>query len=334
MVDYSIATQAIRREPLRVAKRSREVVARFGVMPVFLVVLGVIAGIAPTMVDPDNVTQVLRQSSMVGVMALGATFVMVAGRIDLSIGSLLSLLSYVAITLHESVGPGTATLAVIAVGGIVGLVNGGIVGYLRLNPLIATLAMMSLLQGLTLVYSGGANVYVAQADGTWFTIFGRGYLIGLPVPVLIFAALAIVLGIALHATPFGRKIYAVGGNEVASAYSGVNVPKTVAMAYLIGGLTTSVAALIIASRVMGAQANTGDGYQFSVISAVVLGGTSFLGGSGTMVGTLVGVILLAFMRNGLLLLGLPYYAQWLVTWAVIITAVWVEVAAKRTRVFL
>ena len=114
----------------------------------------------------------------------------------------------------------------------------------------------------------------------------------------------------------------------------MNVPKTVAMAYLIGGLTTSVAALIIASRVMGAQANTGDGYQFSVISAVVLGGTSFLGGSGTMVGTLVGVILLAFMRNGLLLLGLPYYAQWLVTWAVIITAVWVEVAAKRMRVFL
>ena len=212
MVDYSIAAQAIRREPLRVAKRSREFVARFGVMPVFLVVLGLIAGIAPTMVNPDNVTQVLRQSSMVGVMALGATFVMVAGRIDLSIGSLLSLLSYVAITLHESVGPGTATLAVIAVGGIVGLVNGGIVGYLRLNPLIATLAMMSLLQGLTLVYSGGANVYVAHADGTWFTIFGRGYLIGLLVPVLIFAALAIVLGIALHATPFGRKIYTVGGN--------------------------------------------------------------------------------------------------------------------------
>jgi ribose transport system permease protein len=334
MVDESVAASAIEARPFRVAKISRDVVARFGLAPVFLIVLGVIAAAAPALVKADNVAQVLRQSSMVGVMALGATFVMVAGRIDLSIGSLLSLLSYVAINLHETVGPGAATLAVIAVGGIVGLVNGGVVGYVRLNPLIATLAMMSLLQGLTLVYSGGANVYVADADATWFTEFGRGYLAGLPVPVLIFATLALVLGVVLHATPFGRRIYAVGGNEIASAYSGVDVRRIVAIAYLIGGLTTSVAALIIASRVMGAQANTGDGYQFAVISAVVLGGTSFLGGSGTMAGTVIGVILLAFMQNGLLLLGLPYYVQWLVTWAVIITAVWVEVAAKRRRLFL
>lgn len=333
MADDAFTAAPVARKP-DLATLSRDVVARVGVLPVFVIVLGVIAGITPALLDANNIAQVLRQSSIVGVMALGATFVMVAGRIDLSIGSLLSLASYVAIDLHESVGPGVAVPAVIAVGGAVGLINGLIVGYLRLNPLIATLAMMSLLQGLTLVYGGGANLYVAQADSTWFAVFGRDYLLGVPVPVLIFALLAILLGVLLHLTPFGRKIHAIGGNEVAAAYSGIDVRRNVAAAYVLGGLTTAVAALIIASRVMGAQANTGDGYQFSVISAVILGGTSFLGGSGTIVGTVIGVVLLAFMQNGLLLLGLPYYAQWIVTWAVIITAVWAELAAKRKKLVL
>ncbi len=186
----------------------------------------------------------------------------------------------------------------------------------------------------TLVYSGGADIYVAHPDTTWFAVFGRGFLFGLPVPVLLFAALAVALGVLLHMTAFGRKIFAIGGNETAAAFSGIDTRKTVALAYLIGGLTTSVAALIIASRVMGAQANTGDGYELDVISAVILGGTSFLGGSGTMAGTVVGVVLLAFMQNGLLLLGLPYYIQWIITWGVIISAVWVEMAAKRKRILL
>jgi ribose/xylose/arabinose/galactoside ABC-type transport system permease subunit len=267
-------------------------------------------------------------------MALGATFVLISGRIDLSIGSLLSLSSFVAVDIHERVGPAAAVVAAFAIGGGIGVFNGFLVGYLRLNALIATLAMMSLLQGVTLVYSGGADVYVANPDATWFAFFGRGFLFGVPVPVLIFAALAVVLGVLLHMSAFGRKIYAIGGNETASSFSGIDTRRSVALAYVVGGLTTSVAALIIASRVMGAQANTGAGYEFEVISAVILGGTSFLGGSGTIAGTIIGVVLLAFMQNGLLLLGLPYYLQWIVTWGVIISAVWAEVAAKRKRVFL
>ncbi|WP_413725926.1 ABC transporter permease [Sodalis sp. RH16] len=313
---------------------TREILARFGILPVFIIVLGAIAGITPSLLNGDNIAQVLRQSSIAGVMALGATFVLISGRIDLSIGSLLSLASFVTIDVHERAGAGAALLAALGIGGAVGLVNGFIVGYLRLNPLIATLAMMSLLQGVTLVYSGGADIYVAHPDTTWFAVFGRGFLFGLPVPVLLFAALAVALGILLHMTAFGRKIFAIGGNETAAAFSGIDTRKTVALAYLIGGLTTSVAALIIASRVMGAQANTGAGYEFDVISAVILGGTSFLGGSGTMAGTVVGVVLLAFMQNGLLLLGLPYYLQWIITWGVIISAVWAEMAAKRKRILL
>ncbi len=311
----------------------RNLFGRFGVLPVFVIVLGVIAAITPALLDSDNIAQVLRQSSIVGVMALGATFVLIAGRIDLSIGSLLSLASFVTVDVHEHFGPVAAVAAALAIGGGVGLVNGLIVGYLGLNPLIATLAMMSLLQGVTLVYSGGADVYVAHPEATWFAFFGRGYLLGVPVPVLIFFLLTVLTGLLLHMTAFGRKIFAIGGNETAAAFSGINTHRTVALAYLLGGLTTSVSALIISSRVMGAQTNIGTGYEFEVISAAILGGTSFLGGAGTIIGTLAGVVLLSFMQNGLLLLGLPYYIQWLITWGVIISAVWVELAAKRKRIF-
>jgi ribose transport system permease protein len=329
----SLAVMTCRGPAGRLADVVRTAVVRVGILPVFLVVLAAIGWKAPALFDGNNISLVLRESSIVGTMAIGATFVMVAGRIDLSIGSLLTLASYIAINLHENLGPAAAVAAVLALSAGVGVINGFIVGYLGLNPLIATLAMMSLLQGLTLVYGAGANVYVSHPDATWFAVFGRGYLVGVPVPVLILGGLAVSLGVLLHLTPFGRRTYAVGGNAVASSYAGLNVRRTVALAYILGGLTTGVAALIIASRVMGAQVNTGDGYQFSVISAVVLGGTSFLGGSGTIAGTVVGVVLLAFMQNGLLLLGLPYYIQWIVTWAVIIFAVWAELSAKRKRLF-
>lgn len=316
------------------ARLVREGLARFGVLPVFVAVLGVIAMLTPALLNADNVAQVLRQSSIAGVMALGATFVLISGRIDLSIGSLLSLSAFVAVDLHDRFGPGVAVAAALAIGATVGVLNGFIVGYLRLNPLIATLAMMSLLQGLALVYSGGADVYITNPDVTWFAVFGRGYFAGIPVPVLIFGTLAVVAALALHCSVFGRRIYAIGGNETASTFSGINSSRTVLFAYVIGGLTTSVAALIIASRVMGAQANTGAGYEFEVISAVILGGTSFMGGSGTIAGTVAGVVLLAFMQNGLLLLGLPYYVQWMITWGVILSAVWVELAARRRRILL
>lgn len=312
----------------------RELLARFGVLPVFAIVLGTIALFSPALLSSDNVAQVFRQSSIVGVMALGATFVLISGRIDLSIGSLLSLSAFAAVDMHDRFGPGVAVAATFAIGGGVGLLNGIIVGYLRLNPLIATLAMMSLLQGIALVYSGGADVYIVDPETTWFAVFGRDYLLGIPVPVVIFAGLAIAAAVLLHLTAFGRRIFVIGGNETAAIFSGVDTRRTVLLAYGLGGLTTSVAALILASRVMGAQVSIGSGYEFEVISAVILGGTSFMGGSGSIAGTVIGVVLLAFMQNGLLLLGLPYYTQWMITWGVILSAVWVELAAKRKRIFL
>jgi ribose transport system permease protein len=314
--------------------QSRRALQRLGVALPFLVILGLVATVAPTLLEPSNIGQVLRQSSIVGVMALGMTFVLISGRVDLSIGSLLSLITMITIDLHDRVGPGVAVAAALGVGLAIGIVNGVLVGFLRLNALIATLAMLSLLQGATMIYSNGRDLTVAAPTETWFAIIGRGQVYGIAVPILIFLGLAALLGFLLHRTSYGRRVFAVGGNETTSAYSGLRAPLIVASTYVISGLTTAVAALIIGSRVMGAQTNTGVGYEFEVIAAVALGGTSFLGGSGSIAGSVIGVVILAFLQNGLLQMGLPYYLQWIVSWVIIILAVWTDAASKRKKVLV
>ena len=314
--------------------KSRQAFQRLGVALPFLVILGLVATAAPTLLEPSNIGQVLRQSSIVGVMALGTTFVLIGGRVDLSIGSMLSLITMITIDLHDRVGPGVAVVAALGVGLAIGIVNGVLVGFLRLNALIATLAMLSLLQGATMIYSNGRDLTVAAPTETWFAVIGRGQVYGIAVPILIFLGLAAILGFLLHKTSYGRRVFAVGGNETTSAYSGLRAPLIVASTYVISGLTTAVAALIIGSRVMGAQTNTGVGYEFEVIAAVALGGTSFLGGSGSIAGSVIGVVILAFLQNGLLQMGLPYYLQWIVSWVIIILAVWTDAASKRKKVLV
>jgi ribose transport system permease protein/putative xylitol transport system permease protein len=265
-------------------------------------------------------------------MALGVTFVVVTGRLDLSVGSMLTLLTVIVVDQHNIVGPGPAIGLTLLAGLAIGAWNGLLVGVFKLNALIVTLAMLSFLQGLTLAYSGGSNVNVAGADATWFAVFGRGTIAGIPVPVLIFLGAAMALSFLLARTTFGRSVYAVGGNETTSVFSGIDARITVFAAYVLSGLTTAIAAVIMGSRVMGAQNTIGQGYELTVLAGVILGGTSLLGGSGSIWRTVLGISMLGFIQNGLLLMGFPYYVQWLVTWAIIILAVWIDMAAKRGRV--
>ena len=304
-----------------------------GIMIPFVLFLVVIAILAPSFLTITNVSQVLRQSSIPGVMALGVTFVVICGRLDLSVGSLLSFTTVLVVDLHDKIGPGAAILVALAVGACVGVINGFLVGYLRLNALIVTLGMLSLLQGVTLIYSGGKNVDIAHPGETWFSVFGRGYAIGLPVPVIIFVVLAVLFGVLLQRTAFGRQVFAVGGNEVASAFSGINASRIILAAYVLSGLTAAIAAVIMGSRVMGAQNDAGSGYELNVLAGVILGGNSLLGGSGGIFRSVAGIVILSFIANGLLLIGLPYYVQWLVTWVVIIGAVWADLASKGQRRF-
>lgn len=311
----------------------QRLVQRHGLIFAFAIFLVVVSFSSPEFLTPGNILDVIRQVSITGMIAIGVTFVVITGRLDLSVGSMLTFLTVLVVDQHNQIGPGGAMVMTLAAGLIIGAVNGYLVGFLKLNALIVTLAMLSLLQGVTLFYSGGANVNVENVQETWFRVFGRGEFFSVPMPVWIFLIAAIIGSFALLRTNFGRWIYSVGGNETASLFSGVQTRWVVLSAYLISGLATGLAAIIMGSRVMGAQNTIGQGYELTVLAGIILGGTSMLGGSGTIWRTVIGITMLGFVQNGLLLLGFPYYIQWLVTWAVIILAVWIDLAAKRGGVF-
>ncbi|MEE4120201.1 MAG: ABC transporter permease [Paracoccaceae bacterium] len=281
--------------------------------------------------DPDNILGVIRSSAILGVMALGVTFVVISGNLDLSVGSLMSFSTIVVLDLHDTLGPALAILAMFGMTLAIGAVIGFLVGYLRLNSLIVTLGMLSAIHGLTLTWSGGQNMDIADKEGTWFSVFGQGTALGIPVPILMFALLAAVLGIVLAKTPFGRKVYAVGGNGTAATFSGIRRARTVFTCYLISAFCVATAGLIQASRSLGSQNTVGQGMELEVLAAVILGGASLMGGSGTIFKTVVGVLILGFIQNGLLLIGLQFYVQYVVTWIIIILAVWLDIAAKRGR---
>jgi len=299
-----------------------------------IVALVVAAGFAiPELFSPSNITQVLRQVSVTGIIAIGVTFVVVVGRLDLSVGSLLSLCAIVTVSLHDKVSPGAAIAAGIGIGALAGCVNGYLVAVRRLNSLIATLAMLSVFQGISLLYSGGQNALIASPDGTWFATIGRGYVFGVPMPVAILIVLSIIMSVLLRKTLFGAQVFAVGGNQIAAVYSTISAKRVIFATYVVSGTMTGIAAVIFGSRVMAAQNDSGSGYELAVLAGIILGGTSLLGGSGGIFRSVFGIVVLGFIQNALLLLGLPYYFQWLITWVIIIGAVWLDVASVRGRVF-
>ncbi|MGR3366094.1 MAG: ABC transporter permease [Sagittula sp.] len=309
------------------------VLAKQGILIAFALFMIAFTIANPKFISVDNVFSVVRSSAILGVMALGVTFVVISGNLDLSVGSMMSFSTIVVLDLHDKVGPALAIPLMFAMTLCLGAFIGFLVGYLRLNSLIVTLGMLSAIHGLTLTYSGGQNMDIADKEGTWFSVFGQGTALGIPVPILIFVALAAFLGLALARTPFGRKVYAVGGNGTAATFSGIRRARTVFTCYLISAGCVATAGLIQASRSLGSQNTVGQGLELEVLAAVILGGASLLGGSGTIFKTVIGVLILGFIQNGLLLVGLQFYVQFVVTWIIIILAVWLDIAAKRGKLW-
>ncbi len=308
-------------------------VARQGLLIAFIVFMIGFGLVSERFLSLDNIASVLRQSTIIGVMALGVTIVVIGGNLDLSVGSMLSFSTVLVVDLHDKVGPEIGIPMMFAATLTLGAINGFLVGVMRLNSLIVTLGMLSAIQGLILIYSGGQNVDISNQSGTWFRVFGRESFMNIAVPIWIFLSLALILHLIMSYTPFGRRVFAVGGNPTASVFSGIKRSRVVFTTYMISAFCVGVAALILGSRVMGSQNTVGQGYELLVLAAVILGGTSLLGGAGNILKTVIGVLMLGFIQNGLLLMGQPYYTQWLVTWIVIILAVWLDVAAKRGKLF-
>ncbi|MFJ5761650.1 ribose ABC transporter permease RbsC [Neobacillus sp. NPDC093182] len=287
-----------------------------------LIILVVIVSILnPSFLEPLNILNLLRQVAINALIAFGMTFVILTGGIDLSVGAILALSSALTAGMMVSgIDPILAIIIGCILGGLMGMVNGLFITKGKMAPFIATLATMTIFRGLTLVYTGG-NPITGLGDNYLFQLFGRGYFLGIPVPAVTMVLTFVVLFIILHKTPFGRKTYAIGGNEKAALISGIKVPKVKIMIYSLSGMLAALAGAILTSRLNSAQPTAGTSYELDAIAAVVLGGTSLSGGKGRIFGTLIGALIIGTLNNGLNLLGVSSFYQMVVKGIVILIAV-------------
>jgi rhamnose transport system permease protein len=250
----------------------------------------------------DNLLNQVRLMAEVGLVELAMTFVIVTGGIDLSVGSILGLVAILLGVFWQKLGiplPLAMVLGVL-VGGVAGLVNGFIITRFGVPPLIATLATLALYRGLA---EGISQARSVRGYPEWFFILGQGEFLGVPVQLWVFAVLAVAAAVILGLSTFGRATYAIGSNAVAARFSGLSVDRTILLIYTASGLVAGLAAVIFVSRVSTTRSDMGTGLELDVITAVVLGGTSIFGGRGTIVGTLLGLVLMQALKNGLALAG-------------------------------
>lgn len=303
---------------------SKELLGKLGpLLGLFLIVI-VITILNPSFMTTDNVLNILRQVSISALIAFGMTFVILTGGIDLSVGSTLALTGAVAATMLASgIDPVLTIFTALLLGAILGAVNGVIIAKGKVAPFIATLATMTIYRGLTLVYTDGRPVSDLGNEIT-FQMLGKGYFFGIPVPVCTMILAFIVLYVIMHKTTFGRRVYAVGGNEAASKLSGINVDRVKIAVYSLTGMLAALSALILTSRLNSAQPTAGTSYELDAIAAVVLGGTSLTGGKGWIFGTLVGALIIGVLNNGLNLIGVSSFFQQVVKGIVILIAVLID----------
>lgn len=290
-----------------------------------LIILMVFVSILnPTFLQANNLMNLMRQLIINGFIALGMTFVILTGGIDLSVGSTLAVTSAIfAGLLQNGMNTILAILIALGLGLILGLINGFLITKGKLAPFIVTLATMTIFRGLTLVYTDGRPI-AGPKDNFAFQFLGKGQFLGIPFQVILFALAFLILWTILNKTALGRKIYAVGGNEKASFISGINIDKVKINVYVISSLMAVLSGLVLTSRLNSAQPTAGVAYEMDAIAAVVLGGTSMAGGSGSLTGTLIGILILGVLNNGLNLLGVSSFYQQIVKGIVILIAVLID----------
>jgi ribose transport system permease protein len=294
---------------------------KFGPLLALVLLFIVITVLNPSFMEPNNILNLLRQTSINALIAFGMTFIILTGGIDLSVGSILALSSaLMAGMMVSGMDPILAILVGILLGAIMGIINGILVSKGKMAPFIVTLATMTIFRGLTLVYTDGKPI-TGIGDSVMFQMLGRGYFLGVPVPAVVMVIAFLILWFLLHKTSFGRKTYAIGGNERASRISGIKVDRVKVAIYGLAGTMAAIAGAILTSRLNSAQPTAGQSYEMDAIAAVVLGGTSLSGGKGRLFGTLVGVLIIGTLNNGMNLLGVSSFYQQVVKGAVILIAV-------------
>ncbi len=270
--------------------------------------------------SPLNLNNILVQSSIMAVIAMGMTFVIIGGGFDLSVGSTAALSACTSAMVMLEAGIGAGVVAGIAAGAFVGLVNGVIIAYLKVNPFITTLGTMVLFRGVVFLITGGAPVEGEFGLPSSFVAFGSMRILGIHALVWVPIILLVVLSWVMHATPFGRQIYATGGGREAAFLSGVPVARITASTYVICGALAGVAGVMLAARLQSGQPTAGEFYELTAIAAVVLGGAALHGGEGTLYKSVIGVFIMIILGNSLNLLNVDSYWQRVAVGAVIIIA--------------
>ena len=295
----------------------------------FLLVFIIMTVVSDSFLTYNNLSNIGRQVSINAIIAVGMTFAILTGGIDLAVGSVMALSGTIMAGLMAGGMPMTvAIVAGIALGCVLGGLNGMMVAYAKMPPFIVTLAMMTIARGLALIYTGG---YPIAGIDQAFAFFGRGSVLGIVSPIIIAVIVYAIAYIVLNHTPFGRHVYATGGNYEASRVSFFFNDTAPTEIYTISGLTSALAGLIITSRLMSGQPNAGVAFELDAIAAVVLGGAAMNGGKGTILGTLMGALLLGVLNNGLNLIGINPYVQNVIKGIIILFAIYVGTEKKKAR---
>ena len=302
-------------------------IRRFGLLIIILLMVTVMSFVAPVFRTPGNLINILRQVSINGILAVGLTFVILTGGIDLGVGSLVAVTGVIVGSMLLN---GHSVVESIAVSMFVsilfGIFNGVMIAYFGLPPFIATLATQTIGNGFALVYSNGRPFAISNEV---FKNIGKGSIVGIPIPIIIMVSVCVVALLVLNFTTFGRHIFALGGNRNAAKLSGVRTRRVELLVYVISAFCAAVVGIILASRISSGQPTAGKGYELDAIASVAIGGTSMSGGVGQLSGTIMGFIIIGILSNSLTLLNVSSFYQDIVKGFIILFAVLMDMRTKK-----
>lgn len=310
-------------------KTLNQLLTKYRTALVLVIILIIASFLEESFLSMGNFINVIRQVSIIAVIAAGMTFVILTGGIDLSVGSVVAASgAFSAATLVATNSTFLAICVGLFVGAVFGLINGYVIVKEKVPPFIVTLATMAMARGIVLVYTNGSPIAVKVAS---YKFIGKGYLFGIPFPVIVLIAVYFIAFYILQYTEFGRNIYCLGGNREATRLSGVNVGKVEMIVYVISGILAGIIGVVLTARLGSAQPTAGTGYELDAIAAVILGGTSMTGGQGFIFSTVIGALILGVLSNLLVLMNVNPFATNIVKGVVILLAVIVDNRFKKIK---
>lgn len=313
----------VRNGKLAVLKNGNNLWRRFGIFFALVIIVIILSCITSSFLTGENILNVIRQISFNGMVAIGMTFVIITGGIDLSVGSVLALGALFTTSMSTQENPAPLVIAILvglAVATACGFLNGLMVTKGKMAPFIATMAMMTMARGASLLFCNGRPI-INLTDA--FKEIGTGSLL-LPIPILVFLLVIIIAYLLLYRCRFGRKVFAVGGNEAAAKASGVNIDRVKISVYMISSFLAGLSGIILAARMSAGSPIVGEGYELDAIAAAVIGGTSLSGGVGSIFGTVIGTLIIGIITNGLDILNVSSYYQDIVKGLIIVIAVLID----------